>query len=57
MDLKEKKTTVPKVRPMKQPKERKKKAPPPRVIEIKYYLDYPEEERDKLFIVSFDDFK
>ena len=57
MDLKEKKTPSTKEKPLKQPKERRKKAPPPRVIEIKYYLDYPEEERDKLFIVSFDDFK
>jgi hypothetical protein len=57
MDSKGKKTTVTKEKPTKEPKERRKKAAPPRVIEIKYYLDYPEEEREKLFTVAFDDFK
>ena len=56
MDLKEKKTIVKQEKPAKQPKERKKKAASPRVIEIKYYLDYPEEEIEKLFTVSFDGF-
>ena len=52
MDTQEKKTHE-KKQTTKQPKERKKKEKPVHFCEIKYYLNYPEEERDKLFTVRF----
>ena len=53
MDTQEKKTEGEK-QTTKQPKERKKKDKPPHFCEIKYYLNYTEEERDKIFTVRFD---
>jgi len=53
MDTQEKKTTY-KKKTTKPPKERKKKDKPVHFCEIKYYLNYTEEERDKIFTVRFD---
>ena len=41
-------------KPPKQPKTPKEKKKPVHFCEIKYYLDYPPEERDKIFTVTFD---
>lgn len=38
----------------KEPKERKKKEKTIHFCEIKYYKDYPEEERERMFTVRLD---
>ena len=53
MDTHEKKPRSKKQAP-KEPKEVNKKDKIKHFCEIKYYLDYPEEIRNKMFIVRFD---
>jgi len=46
----------PKIKVPKEPKEPKRKPRNSGGCEIKYYLDYPEEERAKLFTLNFNPF-